>query len=91
MANALLHKGMKPDENHHTMYRKQIDGVTTLVTRISHGATTIDNGLGRRMGAQCGLQLREFWDLVDCTLDEAGWDAIVRQRFIGGRNPYLHR
>ncbi len=73
------------------MYRKQVEGVTTLVTRISHGATTIGDTLGKLMGAQCCLQLREFWSLVDCALDEQGWEDIVRQRCAGGRNPLMRR
>jgi hypothetical protein len=71
------------------MYRKTIDGVTTLVTRISHGADTIGDDLGKRMANQCCLQLKEFWRLVDCNLTAEDWDAIVRTRCTGGRNPFL--
>jgi len=82
---------MTPSENHHHMYRKTIDGVTTLVTRMSHGSTTIGDGLGKLMAAQCALQLREFWDLVDCTLSAEEWDLLVKQRCTDGRNPFLRR
>lgn len=64
---ALLEKGMERDENHHHMYRKTLQGVTHLVTRISHGSGgTIDNHLGKLMANQGCLQLQEFWRLVDC-------------------------
>ena len=87
---ALLAKGMTSHESHHTMYEKSIDGVTTLVTRISHGAKTIGDDLGKRMANQCCLQLREFWQLVDCTLSAEEWDAIVSERCIqNGRNPFM--
>lgn len=86
---ALEQKGMQPDENHHHMFRKTIEGVTTRVTRISHSGNTINNSLGGLMVKQCCLQLREFWDLVDCPLTEAEWDAKVRERCSGGRNPFL--
>ena len=65
---ALLAKGMERDESHHHMYRKTIEGVTQLVTRISHSAGEIDDGLAKLMANQLCLQLREFWELVDCPL-----------------------
>ena len=73
------------------MFRKTIEGVTTLVNRISHSGNTIDDGLGKLMADQCCLQLREFWDLVDCPLTQEEWDAKVRERCSGGRNPFLRR
>lgn len=88
---ALLDKGMERDENHHHMFRKTIDGVTQLVTRISHGSTEINDHLASLMGKQLCLQLREFWDLVDCPLTEEAWDDLVRNRCVGGRNPFLGR
>ncbi|WP_395659140.1 hypothetical protein [Nocardioides sp.] len=71
------------------MFTKTIDGVVTLVTRVSHGSDEIGNSLGKLMANQCALHLREFWDLVDCTLSESDWDDIVRERCVGGRNPFL--
>jgi len=58
---ALVAKGMQRDETHHHMFRKRVDGVTTLVTRISHSASEINDGLGsplrslraRRRPARC--------------------------------------
>jgi hypothetical protein len=88
---ALLDKGMERDENHHHMFRKQLEGVTQLVTRTSHGAREIDDHLGGLMAKQCCLRLGEFWALVECPLDQSGWDALVRERCSGGRNPFLGR
>jgi len=88
---ALLSKGMERDENHHHMYRKTIDGVTHLVTRISHGSKEIDDGLAKLMGNQLCLQLREFWRLIECPLSEEEWDDLVRGRCVDGRNPFLGR
>lgn len=83
---------MQQDEAHHHMYRKSIDGVTHLVTRISHGrGNEIDDGLGLLMARQCCLQLREFWRLVDCPMSEQEWDALVAERCASGRNPFLGR
>lgn len=85
----LLNKGMERDESHHHMFRKTIDGTTQIVTRTSHGSREIGNDLGKRMGAQCYLQLKEFWSLIDCPLTEPDWEALVRQRSEGGQNPFL--
>jgi hypothetical protein len=91
VGSALERKGMTPHESHHTMYKKQIDGVTTLVTRISHGMDTIGDTIAVRMAKQCALQLREFWALVECTLSEEEWETLVRERCVGGRNPFMGR
>lgn len=91
VAEALVAKGMDRDENHHHMFRKQVDGVTRLVTRISHGSDEINDHLGKLMGNQLCLQLKEFWNLVDCPLSEEEWDQLVAERCAGGRNPFLRR
>jgi hypothetical protein len=91
VAHALLDKGMERDENHHHMFRKRLEGVTHLVTRISHGSGEIDDGLARLMANQLCLQQAEFWRLVDCPLSEDAWDDLIRQRCAGGRNPFLGR
>lgn len=88
---ALVDKGMEVTESHHHMFRKRLEGVTHLVTRISHGTTEINDSLGKLMGNQLCLQLREFWDLVDCPLSEDEWMALVRERCVDGRNPFLGR
>jgi hypothetical protein len=86
---ALLLKGMQQDENHHHMFRKEIDGVTTLVTRTSHNAQEINDHLAGLMGKQLCLQQREFWQLVDCPLGEEEWDALIAARCPDGRNPFI--
>lgn len=91
VATALEAKGMERDETHHHMFRKKVGEVTTLVTRISHGARDIDDGLGRLMGKQLCLILREFWELIECPLTEDQWDALVAERCADGLNPFLHR
>lgn len=88
---ALLSKGMERDENHHHMFRKTVEGVTQLVTRMSHGGKEIDAGLGKLMANQCCLQLAEFWKLVDCPLSESDWEKLVAERCVDGRNPFLQR
>lgn len=89
VAQALEAKGMQRTESHHHMFRKEVDGVTTLVTRVSHDAKEIGDGLGLLMGRQLCLHLKEFWRLVDCPLSEEDWDAIVESRCQDGRNPFF--
>lgn len=87
---ALLAKGMVPDENHHTMLRKKIEGVTTLVTRISHGSSKeIRGDLAGLMARQCCLRTAEFWQLVDCPLSEEAWGKLIKERCADGRNPFI--
>ena len=86
---ALEAKGMVCDENHHHMLRKEIKGVTTLVTRISHNSDEITRDIAKLMGSQCCLQIAEFWDLVDCPLTADAWDALVAERCVDGLNPLL--
>lgn len=73
------------------MYRMDVEGTTTLVTRISHSASEISDGLAQLMANQCALRLQEFWRLVDCTLSQGEWIALVRGRCADGRNPFLGR
>jgi hypothetical protein len=86
---ALLAKGMVPDENHHHMLRKKIDGVVTLVTRMSHDNKEIRDDLVGLMARQCCLRPAEFWQLIDCPLSEEDWEAKVRERCADGRNPFI--
>ena len=40
---------------------------------------------------QLCLQLSEFWRLVDCSLSELDWVAVVRRRCPNGTNPFMRR
>lgn len=91
VTDALMAKGMVPYENHHHMLKKTIDGVTTLVTRVSHGSKEIRGDLATLMARQCCLNVSEFWQLVDCPLSKDAWDKLVKERCADGRNPYLGR
>lgn len=84
-------KGMTPYESHHHMLRKEIPGVGPLITRLSHSGGEVGDGLGKRMANQLCLQLREFWDLVDCSLTEEDWGRIAQERCLDGRNPFFVR
>ena len=83
---------MVPSEGkHHHMFTKHMDGVTTLITRMSRDGREINNTLAQLMANQCCLQLREFWQLVDCPLGQQDWEKLIRERCAGGRNPFIGR
>lgn len=86
---ALTAKGMEPADAHHKMFSKTHDGLITLKTRVSHGSTTIGDELISRMAKQCALRTAEFVALIECTLSQEAWEALVSERCVGGRNPYL--
>lgn len=90
---ALLAKGMVQDPNHHEMFRKDVDGVATLVTRLSWAGKKhqVPDHLASSMAAQACLQLAEFKRLVSCELTEGRWDALVRERCADGNNPFTRR
>ena len=89
VTRALLAKGMESSESHHTMFRRKVDGVTTLVTRVSHGTPEIGNELASLMARQCALHLREFVALVECELSRTDWDQLISERCSEGKNPLL--
>ena len=88
---ALISKGMDPDENHHHMLRKKVDGVTTLVTRMSHDDKEISGTIARLMAHQCALHPAEFWDLVNCPLSKEDWEKLIKKRCVDGHNPFFSR
>jgi hypothetical protein len=88
---ALLDKGMVEEPGHHHMFRMDVAGVTTVITRISHGAREIDDYLAGLMSKQCYLRLGEFWELVECPLTREGWLNLISNRSQGGRNPFIGR
>ena len=86
----LLAKGMAQHENHHHMLTKTVDGVTEVVTRMSHdGKKEISGTLAKLMGHQCFLHPAEFWNLIDCPLSEDAWKKLIAERCVDGRNPFI--
>jgi hypothetical protein len=90
VAAALVAKGMVMDDNHHHMFRKSVEGVTTLVTRISHNSKEIHDSLARTMARQCALSLKEFQSLVECSLSQEDWDELIIDRCTDGKNPFIN-
>ena len=82
--SALKAKGFCRRESHHSYfvyYTK--DGTKTPVwTKTSHGkgGADIPNKLVGRMARQCKLRTAEFRALVDCSLSQAGYEALLTRK-----------
>lgn len=74
---ALRSKGAEVRHSHHAMVTKRIDGVTVVITRVSHGRKDVPKGVMKAIAKQCHLTLPQFLDLVDCPLSQADWDELI--------------
>lgn len=74
---ALRSKGAEVRQSNHVMLTKRIDGVTMVLTKVSHGRKDVPKGVMRAMDRQCHLTLPQFIDLVECPLSEADWDELI--------------
>ena len=88
---ALENKGMEPQSGDHYFFRMKVEGVTQLVTKVSHGTKEITEYHAGLMSRQCVLQLKEFWELIDCPLTAEKWVRLIKERCADGRNPFLFR
>ena len=82
--SALEAKGFRRRESHHSyfVYYTKKGDKTPIRTKTSHGKGSADipNKLFSRMARQCGLRTSEFQDLVDCTLSQTGYEALLTRR-----------
>ena len=78
---SLLKKGFKKDDgNHHYYIYWNLSGKKTIrKTMMSHGSSykTIGDPLLAQMAKQTGLTKQKFLELVDCPLDQAGYEKIA--------------
>jgi hypothetical protein len=78
---ALQRKGFqRVDNDHHYYIYHNIHGKKTIrKTKMSMGSShkTIGDTLLAQMARQVGVTKGKFLDLVDCTLDQSGYEAIV--------------
>lgn len=81
---ALEAKGFRRSESHHSYFVYYTeDGTKTPVrTKTSHGkgGADIPNNLFSRMAKQCKLRTADFRDLVDCSLSQAGYEALLTRK-----------
>ena len=78
---AMRKKGFVQDENtHHKFYYVTTKGcISSIFTQTSHGSKnkTLDDSLLGLMARQCKLTKKEFLKLVDCDLDQNGYEKMM--------------
>lgn len=78
---SLRSKGFRRTATHHKffIYWTLKGGKTTVKTKTSHGSSSKSLGVALlgRMADQCHLETWEFMDLVDCPLDQEGYENIL--------------
>lgn len=81
IAKALQRKGFQSHEgdHHYFIYHNLAGQKTMKKTKMSHGTghKTVGDPLLGQMARQVGLSKAKFLELVDCTLDQSGYEAIV--------------
>ena len=81
---ALKAKGFRRRESHHSYFVYYTeDGIKTPVqTKTSHGKGSADipNKLVGRMARQCKLRTAQFRALVDCSLSQGGYEAVLNRK-----------
>lgn len=78
----LQKKGFEPSKKktHHKYYSyRTTDGeLTPIYTYVSHSEKELSDYLLSQMAKQCKLKREEFLKLIDCTLDQKGYQAKVQ-------------
>jgi hypothetical protein len=74
--SALQSKGFRLEHSHHRLfiYYTQQGEKTAVRTRTSQGGGELDEFLLGQMAKQCKLPKAAFLELVDCTLDQPGYE-----------------
>lgn len=80
---SLKRKGFAEEERDHRFYKLVVGGkYTGIFTKTSRGKShkTLTNILVNQMAKQVKLTTQEFVGLVDCSLSEAQYVDLLRQR-----------
>lgn len=79
---ALISKGFVQNDTHHRqfVYYSGAGKKTTFRTRTSHGMREISDPLLAQMAKQCGLNKKDFLDLVDCPLDRHDYESRIADK-----------
>lgn len=75
----LVRKGFRQSDTHHRyfIYYTEAGLKSKIRTKTSHGGKELDDWLLGQMAKQCCVSRKEFLDLVDCPLDQKGYEAKV--------------
>jgi len=82
--NSLENKGFQKNERHHHffVYHTQAGMKTQIMTKTSHTQKkkTIGEPLLNQMAHQCKLTSSEFLDLIDCPMDQNGYESVLKEK-----------
>jgi predicted RNA binding protein YcfA (HicA-like mRNA interferase family) len=77
---SLLKKGFIKNEGDHHFYLYFHNGKLVTKTKVSHNDQDIGDGLISKMYKQCKISKRQFFDLINCPLDQAGYENILKEQ-----------
>ena len=82
--SALLRKGFEVENSHHVFFLLKIKGKRSSVkTKMSHGASELDDRLIGFMAEQLHLTKAQFNNLVSCPLSKEEYvDILVEKRVV---------
>jgi len=81
VATALSGKfAFEVEDSHHRIYRLLMDGQLVARTFTSHGARELNDFHIQQMARQVRLSRKEFLAAIECTLDQAAYYALLRDR-----------
>lgn len=79
----LRNKGFKPvrqNKHLHYYYYTVGDLLSDIGTHLSHNNKDLDEHLLREMARQCKVNMREFLNLIDCSLSREDYEALLIDR-----------
>ncbi len=77
---SLLKKGfIQADKDHH-YFLYYNEGKVITKTKVSHNDQDIGDSLISKMYKQCQISKSQFFDLINCPLDEDGYKELLRQK-----------
>jgi hypothetical protein len=77
----LKKKGFYDVPGDHKFLRFFHNGNLILSTKVSHGSNhDLDDFLIGQMASQCGLNKKDFLDLVNCPLSEKKYISIIKEK-----------
>ena len=77
---ALVKKGFKKAEGDHHYYLYYYNGKVVAKTKVSHNDQDIGDGLISKMYKQCQISKGQFFDLINCPLEEAEYVEILKKQ-----------
>ena len=84
--SGLLNKGFNRKEGDHSffIYWTREGRKTAVFTKTSHNEKQISDSLLSMMAKQCRVTNKQFASLLDCSLDQNGYEVELRRQTVIG-------